>query len=70
LRSRERLVFDTADPYRPQEVVISPQPTRWLEPPRFRAKLRQTADLFVAQAGLIYLTDHDAALCVIRWQGA
>ena len=55
-------VFDIADPYRPEEVgyFVPPQPTRWAEPMRGRAKMRHTADVFVAQDGLIYVTDYDA----------
>ena len=29
---------------------------------RGRAKMRHTADVFVAQDGLVYLTDYDAGL--------
>ena len=37
-------------PYRPQEVgyFVPPQPTQWAEPMRGRAKIRHTADVFVA----------------------
>jgi hypothetical protein len=65
-------VFDIADPYRPQEIghFVPPQPTRWMEPLRGRAKMRHSADLFVAQDGLIYLTDYDAGLYILQWKGA
>jgi len=65
-------VFDIADPFRPEEIgyFVPPQPTRWAEPLRGRAKIRHTADLFVAQDGLVYLTDYDAGLYIVQWKGA
>jgi len=65
-------VFDIADAYRPQEIgyFVPPQPTHWMEPMRGRAKMRHSADLFVAQDGMIYLTDYDAGLYILQWKGA
>jgi len=65
-------VFDIADPYRPVETgyFVPPQPTKWMEPLRGRAKMRHTADLFVAQDGVMYVTDYDAGLYILQWQGA
>ena len=34
-----------------------------------RAKVRHTADVFVAQDGLIYVTDYDAGLYILQWKG-
>jgi hypothetical protein len=65
-------VFDIADPFQPKEIgyFVPPQPTHWMEPLRGRAKMRHSADLFVAQDGLIYLTDYDAGLYILQWRGA
>lgn len=65
-------VFDIADPYRPNEIghFVPPQPTKWMEPMRGRAKMRHPADLFVAADGLMYVTDYDAGVYILQWQGA
>ncbi|HSU07040.1 MAG TPA: hypothetical protein VLI93_15860 [Acetobacteraceae bacterium] len=64
-------VYDITDPFRPQPTAyfVPPMPTRWMEPLRGRAKMRHTADLFVAEDGLIYATDYDAGLYIMQWKG-
>lgn len=64
-------VFDLTDPYRPQEAgwFVPPTPTRWMEPLRGRQKVLHSADVFVAADGLAYLTDYDAGLTIVQWNG-
>ena len=64
-------VFDISNAYRPEEIgyFVPPQPTVWAEPLRGRAKVRHTADVFVSQDGLIYITDYDAGLYILQWKG-
>jgi hypothetical protein len=63
--------FDISNPFRPEEAgyFVPPQPTTWADPLRGRAKVRHTADIFVAQDGLIYITDYDAGLYILQWNG-
>ncbi len=65
-------VFDISNAYRPEEIgyFVPPQPTTWAEPLRGRAKVRHTADIFVSQDGLIYITDYDAGLYILQWKGS
>jgi hypothetical protein len=41
-----------------------------MQPMRDRAKVRHKADWFVSREGLIYLTDYDAGLYILQWDGA
>ena len=65
-------VFDIAVPFCPEEIgyFVPPQPTTGTEPMRGRAKIRHTADLFVAEDGLMYVTDYDAGLYILQWNGS
>ncbi len=64
-------VYNVTDPFRPEETgyFVPPMPTRWMEPLRGRARMRHTADIFVATDGLIYATDYDAGLYILQWKG-
>jgi hypothetical protein len=64
--------FDISNPFRPEEVgyYVPPQPAKWMEPLRGRARIRHTSDLFVAADGLMYVTDYDAGLYILQWKGA
>ena len=70
-RGRAR-VFDIADAYQPKEVgyYVPPQPVRngWSRCEVGR-RFRHTADIFVAEDGLMYVTDYDAGLYILQWNG-
>lgn len=63
--------YDIGDAFHPREIghFVPPMPTRWMEPLRGRAKMRHTADILVSADGLIYATDYDAGLYILRWEG-
>src|SRR5436305_11358294 len=54
-------VFDISDQYRPNEVgaLVPPVPTRMMDCRPDRARVIQSADVFVDPAGLIYRTDYN-----------
>jgi hypothetical protein len=64
-------VFDIADPYRPVEVGawVPPPPTRMMDHRPNRARVIQSADVFVDRDGLIYSTDYNAGLFILEYRG-
>jgi hypothetical protein len=64
-------VFDIADPFRPAEVgaLVPPAPARMMDHRPNRARVIQSADVFVDAAGLIYSTDYNAGLSIIEFKG-
>jgi hypothetical protein len=64
-------VFDLSDPFRPTEKgwFVPPTPQRWMEPLRGRPKVRHSSDVLVDANGLCYLTDYDAGLYIVQWNG-
>jgi hypothetical protein len=65
-------VFDISNQFRPEEIgwFVPPTPVRWMEPLRGRKKVLHTADIFVSREGLAYVTDYDAGLYILQWNGA
>ncbi len=63
--------YDLRDPFRPQEVGwwVPPPPQRWMEPRRGRAKVIHTGDLYADSDGLLYVSDYDAGLYIVQWEG-
>jgi len=63
--------FDLTNPFRPEEIGywVPPPPARWMEPRRGRTKVIHTGDLYVDNDGLMYVSDYDAGLYILEWQG-
>ena len=61
--------FDIGDPYRPLEVgaLVPPAPARMMDQRPGRARVIQSADVFVDAAGLIYCTDYNAGLYILEF---
>jgi hypothetical protein len=64
-------VFDIRDPYQPKEVgaLVPPPPARLIDHRPNRARVIQSADVFVDQGGLIYCTDYNAGLYILEYDG-
>jgi hypothetical protein len=64
-------VFDIRDQFRPQEVAawVPPAPARMMDHRPNRARVIQSADVFVDERGLIYSTDYNAGLFILEYGG-
>jgi hypothetical protein len=64
-------VFDIADAQRPREVgaLVPPPPATMADHRPNRARVIQSADVFVDAAGLIYATDYNAGLYILEYGG-
>ena len=64
-------VFDLSDAFAPKEVgaLVPPQPARLADTRPSRARVIQSADVFVDAAGLIYATDYNAGLYILEYGG-
>ena len=63
--------FDIEDPFRPEEVAyyVPPAPARMFDTRPDRPKVVQSADVFVDSNGLMYVTDYNAGLSILEYQG-
>jgi hypothetical protein len=61
-------VFDISNAFAPKEIgaLVPPQPTRLADTRPNRARVIQSADVFVDAAGLIYATDYNAGLTIME----
>jgi len=65
-------VFDIADQFRPREVAfyVPPNPARMMDPRPNRPQVIQSADCYVDRNGIMYLTDPNAGLNILQFEGA
>lgn len=65
-------VFDIDDPFRPREVAhyVPPDPERMMDPRPNRPQVIQTCDCFVDRNGTMYVTDPNAGLNILQFEGA
>ena len=63
-------VFDISDAFAPKEAGawVPPQPARLADTRPNRARIIQSADVFVDSAGLIYCTDYNAGMYILEYQ--
>jgi hypothetical protein len=64
-------VFDIRDQYRPIEIAawVPPAPARMMDHRPSRARVIQSADVFVDWNGLVYSTDYNAGLFILEYGG-
>jgi hypothetical protein len=64
-------VFDVRNPHAPIEVGawVPPAPARLIDTRPNRARVIQSADVFVDSAGLVYSTDYNAGLFILEYGG-
>jgi hypothetical protein len=64
-------VFDITDPFAPRAVAhfVPPAPERMVDPRPNRPRVMQSNDVYVAQDGLMYVTDVNAGLTILRYKG-
>ena len=64
-------MFDIRDQHRPWEAGawVPPAPVRMMDHRPNRARVIQSADVFVDAAGLIYSTDYNAGLFILEFGG-
>ena len=64
--------YDIANPFRPREVgyYVPPDPERMMDPRPNRPRVIQSCDCYVDPNGLMYLTDTNAGLYILQFEGA
>ena len=65
-------VFDIDNPFQPREVgfYVPSNPERMVDPRPGRPQVIQSADCYVDRNGLMYLTDTNAGLSILQFEGA
>jgi hypothetical protein len=64
-------IYDISDQFRPREVgaLVPPPPQGLMDKRPGKKPIIQSCDLFVDKAGLIYVTDYNAGLYVVEFNG-
>jgi hypothetical protein len=64
-------IFDIDNPYRPEEIgyFVPPPPARWMDPRPDISRILHSCDVYVQPNGLMYLTDFNAGLYIVEWDG-
>src|SRR5581483_7566616 len=64
-------VYDIENQFSPREIgyYVPPDPDRLFDPRPNKPKVVQSADCFVDKQGLIYLTDNNAGLSILQFNG-
>jgi len=64
-------VFDISDAYAPKEVgaLVPRAPARMMDKRPNRARVIQSADVFVDAAGIVYATDYNGGLSIVEFDG-
>ena len=65
-------VFNIANQFQPREVgfYVPPNPAKMMDPRPNRPQVVQSADCFVDKNGLMYVTDPNAGLNIVQFNGA
>jgi hypothetical protein len=65
-------IFDIQNPFRPEEVgyFVPPLPAKMMDSRPEIVRQLHSADLYVQPNGLIYMTDFNAGLYIMEWEGA
>jgi hypothetical protein len=64
-------VYDIKDQFRPKEIAyyVPPNPAKMMDPRPNRPQVIQSADCYVDKNGLMYLTDPNAGLNILQFEG-
>ena len=64
--------YDIENPFQPREVgfYVPPNPTRMMDPRPNRPQVIQSCDCYVDHNGLMYVTDPNAGLYILQFEGA
>jgi hypothetical protein len=64
-------VYDIANPFQPREIAyfVPRDPERMYDPRPNRPQVIQSCDCFVDAQGIMYLTDSNAGLNILNFEG-